>query len=56
MCIGFNAAYLADFLNRAEQNEIRFLFNNADGATEWQPVTGAPVPDFRYIVMPMRAN
>jgi DNA polymerase III sliding clamp (beta) subunit (PCNA family) len=47
---------LADFLNGAEQNEIRFLFNNADRATEWQPVTGAPVPDFRYIVMPMRVN
>jgi DNA polymerase-3 subunit beta len=54
--IGFNVSYLADFLNRAEQNEIRFLFNNADGATEWQPVTGAPAPDFRYIVMPMRVN
>ena len=54
--IGFNAAYLTDFLSRAAQNEIRFLFNNADGATEWQPVTNAAVPDFRYIVMPMRVN
>jgi DNA polymerase-3 subunit beta len=54
--IGFNASYLADFLSRAEHNEVRFLFNNADGATEWQPVTDATVPDFRYIVMPMRVN
>ncbi len=54
--IGFNAAYLADFLSRAEHNEVRFLFNNADTATEWQPVTEAAAPDFRYVVMPMRVN
>ena len=35
--IGFNAAYLADFLNRAEHQNVRLLFNDADTATEWQP-------------------
>jgi DNA polymerase-3 subunit beta len=54
--IGFNAAYLADFLNRAEHQNVRFLFNNADMATEWQPVSEAAAPDFRYVVMPMRIN
>ena len=54
--IGFNASYLADFLNRVEQNDVRFLFNNADAATEWQPVVDAPVPEFRYVVMPMRVD
>jgi DNA polymerase III subunit beta len=52
--IGFNAAYLADFLSRAEHQNVRLLFNNADTATEWQPVSDAAVPDFRYVVMPMR--
>ncbi len=54
--IGFNAAYLAEFLNRAEHPNIRFLFNNADAATEWQPVNETASPDFRYIVMPMRIH
>jgi DNA polymerase-3 subunit beta len=52
--IGFNAAYLADFLNRAEHQNVRLLFNNADTATEWQPASDAAAPDFRYVVMPMR--
>jgi DNA polymerase-3 subunit beta len=54
--IGFNAAYLADFLNRAEHQDVRFLFNNADAATEWQPASDATSPDFRYVVMPMRIS
>lgn len=54
--IGFNAAYLADFLNRAEHCDVRLLFNSADTATEWQPATEAGEPDFRYVVMPMRIN
>ena len=54
--IGFNAAYLADFLNRAEHQNVRLLFNNADTATEWQPASDAAAPDFRYVVMPMRIN
>lgn len=56
MRIGFNAAYLADFLNRAEHQNVRLLFNNADTATEWQPANDAAAPDFRYVVMPMRIN
>jgi DNA polymerase-3 subunit beta len=54
--IGLNAAYLADFLNRAEHQNVRFLFNNADTATEWQPASDAAAPDFRYVVMPMRIS
>jgi len=54
--IGFNVGYLADFLSCAEHQNVRFLFNNADAATEWQPVTDTAVPDFRYVVMPMRIN
>ena len=54
--IGFNVSYLADFLSRTEQKTIRFLFNNADSATEWQPLTDAAVPNFRYIVMSMRLS
>jgi DNA polymerase III subunit beta len=54
--IGFNVCYLADFLSRAEQKDIRLLFSNADAATEWQPVTAAAAPDFRYVVMPMRVD
>jgi DNA polymerase-3 subunit beta len=54
--IGLNAAYLADFLNRAEHQNVRFLFNNAETATEWQPASEAAAPDFRYIVMPMRIS
>lgn len=56
MRIGFNAAHLADFLNRAEHQNVRLLFNNADTATEWQPASDAAAPDFRYVVMPMRIN
>ncbi len=56
MRIGFNAVYLADFLNRAEHQNVRLLFNNADTATEWQPASDAATPDFRYVVMPMRIN
>lgn len=54
--IGFNAAYLADFLHRTEHHNVRFLFNNADTATEWQPGSDAATSDFRYVVMPMRIN
>jgi DNA polymerase-3 subunit beta len=54
--IGFNAAYLADFLNRAEHQNVRFLFNNADTATEWQPVSEVGAAEFRYVVMPMRIS
>ena len=54
--IGFNAAYLADFLNRTEHQSVRFLFSNADTATEWQPASEAAAPDFRYIVMPVRIS
>ena len=54
--IGFNAAYLADFLNRAEHRNVQLLFNDADTATEWQPASDAAAPDFRYVVMPMRIS
>ncbi|MBV9084546.1 MAG: DNA polymerase III subunit beta, partial [Acidobacteriaceae bacterium] len=54
--IGFNAADLADFLNRAEHQDVRFLFKNADTATEWQPASDAAALEFRYVVMPMRIN
>lgn len=54
--IGFNAAYLADFLNRVEQQSVRFSFKDGDSAAEWQPWSETEAPDFRYVVMPMRIS
>jgi DNA polymerase-3 subunit beta len=45
---GFNADYLSDFLKTAGVPEVRFLFNSASKAVEWN------APGWRYVVMPMR--
>lgn len=54
--IGFNAAYLAEFLNRVDHQNVRFSFNDGDSAAEWQPFSETEAPDFRYVVMPMRIS
>ncbi len=53
--IGFNSAYLLDFLKAAGTAEVRLEFKDAQSAGQMRP-EDAPDAEFkyRYIVMPMR--
>jgi DNA polymerase-3 subunit beta len=60
--IGFNAAYLLDFLSANSEGAFRFLFNDAQSAGEMRPAAagdgekkgGEVAYTYRYVVMPMR--
>jgi DNA polymerase-3 subunit beta len=62
MDIGFNAAYLLDFLSANSEGAFRFLFNDAQSAGEMRPAVagdgekkgGEVAYTYRYVVMPMR--
>jgi DNA polymerase-3 subunit beta len=51
--MGFNGAYLMDFLKCAGAGQVRFLFKDPQGAGEFRPAA-ATSEDDRYVVMPMR--
>lgn len=49
--LGFNVTYLLDVLGNLKNNEVRFSFSNAQGATL---LTMPESEQFRYVLMPMR--
>jgi DNA polymerase III subunit beta len=51
--IGFNAAYLLDFLKATGSGEVRMEFKDAQSAGQLRPAEGEEYK-YRYIVMPMR--
>jgi DNA polymerase-3 subunit beta len=51
--IGFNAAYLLDFLKATGSGEVRMEFKDAQSAGQLRPAEGEDYK-YRYIVMPMR--
>jgi len=55
LTIGFNSAYLLDFLKAAGTREIRLEFKDSQSAGQMRP-EDAPDSEFkyRYIIMPMR--
>jgi DNA polymerase-3 subunit beta len=53
MTIGFNAQYIADFLNVAGEGEVNFEFKDSQSQAQLRPVSSDDY-DYRYVVMPMR--
>jgi DNA polymerase III subunit beta len=53
LTIGFNSAYLLDFLKAADTEEVRLEFKDPQSAGQLRP-EGAEDYKYRYIVMPMR--
>jgi DNA polymerase-3 subunit beta len=53
MTIGFNAAYLVDFLKAAGSSEVRLELKDPQSAGQLRPAEGDDYK-YRYIVMPMR--
>lgn len=51
--IGFNAAYLQDFLNAMSDSAVAFEFKDGNSQAQLQP-TSDDGYDYRYVVMPMR--
>ncbi|MFN7650494.1 MAG: DNA polymerase III subunit beta [Acidobacteriota bacterium] len=51
--IGFNAAYMLDFLRASSEDNVQFLFKDSASAGELRPVSDGTL-NYRYIVMPMR--
>ena len=52
--IGFNAAYLIDFLKATGSGEVRMEFKDAQSAGQMRPEDGNEDVKYRYILMPMR--
>jgi DNA polymerase-3 subunit beta len=53
MTIGFNSAYLIDFLKAAESPEVKLEFKDAQSAGQMRPADSDDYK-YRYVVMPMR--
>ncbi|HEV2704537.1 MAG TPA: DNA polymerase III subunit beta [Pyrinomonadaceae bacterium] len=51
--IGFNAAYLQDFLNVSNEGSIAFEFKDGNSQAQLRPISDDGY-DYRYVVMPMR--
>jgi DNA polymerase-3 subunit beta len=51
--IGFNAAYLQDFLNVMNEGTVAFEFKDGNSQAQLRPASDDDY-DYRYIVMPMR--
>lgn len=51
--IGFNAQYLADFLNVAGDGSVSFEFKDGQSQAQLRPDAGDDY-DYRYVIMPMR--
>lgn len=52
--IGFNAAYLLDFLRAVGGDTIQFCFRDSQSAAEFRPGSSDGGLHYRYVVMPMR--
>jgi DNA polymerase-3 subunit beta len=52
--IGFNAAYLIDFLRGISESEASFHFKDSNSAGELRPAGEGVDYTYRYVVMPMR--
>lgn len=53
MTIGFNSAYLIDFLKAAESSDVKIEFKDAQSAGQMRPGDSDEYK-YRYVVMPMR--
>jgi DNA polymerase-3 subunit beta len=53
--IGFNAAYLVDFLRAVSEPKVSFHFKSHETAGELRPAGEGVSYQYRYVVMPMRA-
>ena len=53
LTIGFNAAYLVEFLKAANSEEVRLELKDSQSAGQLRPADGDDYK-YRYIVMPMR--
>src|ERR671929_1176228 len=51
--IGFNAAYLQDFLNVMSEGTVAFEFKDGNSQAQLRPASDDEY-DYRYVVMPMR--
>jgi len=51
--MGFNSAYLLDFLKAAGADQVRLEFKDSQSAGQLRPDEGEDYK-YRYIVMPMR--
>ncbi len=51
--IGFNAAYLQDFLNVVNDGSIAFEFKDGNSQAQLRPTSDTDY-DYRYVIMPMR--
>src|SRR5918997_4567199 len=51
--IGFNAAYLQDFLNAMSDGNVSFEFKDGNSQAQLRPTEGDGY-DYKYVVMPMR--
>jgi DNA polymerase-3 subunit beta len=51
--IGFNAAYLQDFLNVVGDGSVAFEFKDGNSQAQLRPAADDGY-DYRYVVMPMR--
>jgi DNA polymerase-3 subunit beta len=54
LTIGFNSAYLLDFLRASSSGEVRFEFKDPQSAGQLRPAENGDEFKYRYIVMPMR--
>ena len=54
LTIGFNSAYLLDFLKASSSGDIRFEFKDPQSAGQLRPAENGDEFKYRYIVMPMR--
>lgn len=52
--IGFNAAYLLDFLRVSDSEKVKFEFKESGTAAEFKPHEAIDGFKYRYVVMPMR--
>jgi len=54
LTIGFNSAYLLDFLKASSSGDVRFEFKDPQSAGQLRPAENGDEFKYRYIVMPMR--
>jgi DNA polymerase III subunit beta len=52
--IGFNSAYLLDFLKAADTAEVKLEFKDSQSAGQMRPDDAKDDYKYRYVVMPMR--
>ncbi len=52
--IGFNAAYMLDFLRALPESQVAFHFKDSQSAGELRPGGDHAKDTYRYVVMPMR--